>query len=315
MSELLTAARTAVTQCLGAKRGEKMLVITDEPLRPIGYAFFEAGREAGCEVLLLEILPRKNSGEPPPEPVPGFWKRFDLFVAPTSRSLTHTQARKDATEAGVRGATLPGITPDTMARCLAADYRAIAQRSEHLAEILTRGKVARVTTPAGTDITLSIEGRQGIADTGLLTRRGSFGNLPAGEAFLAPVEGTAEGIIVVDGSVGDSGALAEPITLVVRQGYVTDVTGTDADRLRRLLDPHGREAYNIAELGIGTNDRARIVGNVLEDEKVLGTVHIAVGNNAFMGGRVNVPSHHDAVLRRPDLFIDQTAVMRAGEIV
>ena len=101
MSELLTAARTAVTQCLGAKRGEKMLVITDEPLRPIGYAFFEAGREAGCEVLLLEILPRKNSGEPPPEPVPGFWKRFDLFVAPTSRSLTHTQARKDATEAGV----------------------------------------------------------------------------------------------------------------------------------------------------------------------------------------------------------------------
>src|SRR5207249_9212830 len=99
-----------------------------------------------------------------------------------------------------------------------------------LAEILTRGKVARVTTPAGTDITLSIEGRQGIADTGLLTRRGSFGNLPAGEAFLAPVEGTAEGIIVVDGSVGDSGALAEPITLVVRQGYVTDVTGTDADR-------------------------------------------------------------------------------------
>jgi aminopeptidase len=314
MSDLMSAARTAVNQCLGAKRGEKFLVITDEPLRPIGYAFFEAGREAGCETILCEILPRKNSGEPPPEPIPDFWKRFDLFVAPTSRSLSHTKARKEASEAGVRGATLPGITPDTMARCLSADYQAIAQRSQRLAEILTRGKVARVTTPAGTDITLSIEGRQGIADTGLLTARGAFGNLPAGEAFLAPVEGTAAGVIVVDGSVGDSGALTEPITLVVRGGYVTEISGNQAEQLKSLLDPHGREAYSIAELGVGTNDRARIIGNVLEDEKVLGTVHIAVGNNAFMGGTVNVPSHHDAVLRSPDLIIDGVTVMRAGAL-
>ncbi|MCI0409322.1 MAG: hypothetical protein L0191_12320, partial [Acidobacteria bacterium] len=190
MPDLLSAARIAVSQCLGARRGEKFLVITDAPLRPIGYAFFEAGREAGCETILCEILPRRNSGEPPPEPIAGFWKRFDLFVAPTSCSLTHTQARKEATEAGVRGATLPGITPDTMARCLSADYEGIAKRGERLAEILTRGKLARVTTPAGTDITLSIEGRQAVADTGLLTERGAFGNLPAGEAFLAPVEGT-----------------------------------------------------------------------------------------------------------------------------
>src|SRR2546427_12623802 len=107
MSELLTAARTAVTQCLGAKRGEKMLVITDEPLRPIGYAFFEAGRGAGSEVLLLEILPRKNSGEPPPEPGPGFWKRVDLFVAPTSPPPAPPPAPQDAPPAGGRGATPP----------------------------------------------------------------------------------------------------------------------------------------------------------------------------------------------------------------
>jgi len=315
MSELLSAARTAVNQCLAAKRGEKFLVITDEPLRPIGYAFFEAGREAGCETILCEILPRRNSGEPPPEPMADFWKRFDLFVAPTSCSLTHTKARKEASEAGVRGATLPGITPDTMARCLAADYQAIAERGERLAEILTRGKTARVTTPAGTDITLSIEGRKAIADTGLLTQRGAFGNLPAGEAFLAPVERTSEGVIVVDGSVGDSGALTEPITLVVKGGFVTEIRGSMAEQLKRLLEPHGRDAYSIAELGVGTNDKARIVGNVLEDEKVLGTVHIAVGNNAFMGGTVNVPSHHDAVLRSPDLIIDGVTVMRAGELL
>ena len=315
MSDLHAAARTAVSQCLGARPGEKLLVITDEPLREIGLALFDAGREAGCEPILCEIVPRRNSGEPPPEPLPEFWKRFDLFLAPTSRSLTHTRARKEASEAGVRGATLPGITRDTMARCLAADYREVARRSEHLAQILTRGKTARVTTAAGTDITMSIEGREGIADTGLLTGKGAFGNLPAGEAFLAPVEGSAEGVIVVDGSIGDSGVLREPITLIVRQGAVTEIRGAQAEPLRRLLDPHGPPAYRIAELGIGTNDQARIVGNVLEDEKVMGTVHIAVGNNAFMGGTIDVPSHHDGVLRSPDLLVDGVAVMRAGKLL
>ncbi len=293
-----------------------MLVINDEPLLEIGRAFFLAGREAGCETILCEIIPRRNSGEPPPEPLPEFWKRFDLFVAPTSRSLTHTRARKEATEAGVRGATLPGITPDTMARCLAADYHAIAERSLRLARILSAGSTARVTTGAGTDITLSIAGREAIADTGLLTERGAFGNLPAGEAFIAPVEEKAEGIIVVDGSIGDSGILEEPITLVVRQGYVTEIRGgVKAEQVRKLLEPHGREAFAIAELGIGTNDRARLVGNVLEDEKVMGTVHIAVGSNAFMGGRVNVPSHHDGVLLAPDVTVDGRPVMRAGQIL
>jgi len=316
LSDLKEAARVAVTQCLGARKGEKMLVITDEPLREIGFAFFDAGREAGCEAILCEIIPRRNSGEPPPEPIPEFWKRFDLFVAPTSRSLTHTRARKEASEAGVRGATLPGITPDTMARCLAADYQAIAERSLRLARILSAGSVARVTSQAGTDITLSIAGREGIADTGLLTQKGAFGNLPAGEAFLAPVEGTAEGVIVVDGSLGDTGVLDEPITLLVKEGFVTEIRGgRKAEQVRRLLEPHGRDAFNIAELGVGTNDRARLVGNVLEDEKVMGTLHIAVGNNAFMGGRVNVPSHHDGVLLSPDLLVDGREVMRAGKIL
>ena len=316
MPDLSQAARVAVTQCLGARSGEKMLVITDEPLKEIGRALFDAGREAGCETILCEIIPRKNSGEPPPEPLPDFWKRFDLFLAPTSRSLTHTRARKEASEAGVRGATLPGITADTMARCLAADYDAIAERSVRLARILSEGKVAKVTSKAGTDITLSIAGREGIADTGLLTAKGAFGNLPAGEAFLAPVEGSAEGVIVVDGSIGDTGVLVEPITLVVQGGFVTEIRGGEkAERVRKLLEPYGRDAFSIAELGVGTNDRARLVGNVLEDEKVMGTVHIAVGNNAFMGGRVNVPSHHDGILRSPDLIVDGRPVMQAGRLL
>lgn len=316
LADLRNAARTAVIQCLGAGGGEKMLVLTDEPLREIGLALFEAGREAGCEVILCEILPRRNNGEPPPEPLPGFWKQFDLFLAPTSRSLTHTRARKEASEAGVRGATLPGLTRETMARCLAADYQAIAKRSMRLAEILTAGTRARVTSRAGTDITFSIQGREGIADTGLLTERGAFGNLPAGEAFVAPVEGTAEGILVVDGSIADTGVLEQPIKMVVEKGYVVDIQGgPKAERIRKILEPHGREAFGIAELGIGTNERARLVGNVLEDEKILGTIHVAVGNNAFMGGKIDVPSHHDGILLSPNLDVDDRPVMREGKLL
>ncbi len=316
MPDLSQAARVAVTQCLGARSGEKMLVITDEPLKDIGRALFDAGREAGCETILCEIIPRKNSGEPPPEPLPDFWKRFDLFLAPTSRSLTHTRARKEASEAGVRGATLPGITADTMARCLAADYDAIAERSVRLARILSEGKVAKVTSKAGTDITLSIAGREGIADTGLLTAKGAFGNLPAGEAFLAPVEGSAEGVIVVDGSIGDTGVLVEPITLVVQGGFVTEIRGGEkAERVRKLLEPYGRDAFSIAELGVGTNDRARLVGNVLEDEKVMGTVHIAVGASQGIGGTVQVPIHLDLVVLDASLTIGGTPVLDAGQYV
>jgi leucyl aminopeptidase (aminopeptidase T) len=145
---------------------------------------------------------------------------------------------------------------------------------------------------------------------------GDFSNLPAGEAYMAPVEGTAQGTIVIDGCIGETGILKKPITMTVKDGYVTGISGgAQVKILKRAISGLGKQARNIAELGIGTNHRARVVGSSLEDEKVLGTVHIAIGDNASMGGKVSVASHLDAILLKPTLTIDRRTIMRDGHLI
>jgi leucyl aminopeptidase (aminopeptidase T) len=243
-------------------------------------------------------------------------KKANVLLIPTSKSLSHTKARRDASRAGVRCATLPGITEDTMRRALNADYQKIAKLSLKIAQILTRGSMAHVTNPAGTDIRMSLKGRKGHPDTGLVHKPGDFSNLPAGEAYMAPVEGSAQGVIVIDGCIGETGLLKTPITLKVRDGFVTRIGGAkEAQILRRSIRGLGKLARNIAELGIGTNDKARVVGSSLEDEKVMGTVHIAMGDNASMGGTVSVASHLDAILLRPTLTIDHHMIIKDGHLI
>lgn len=317
MEPLHNAALIAVRDCMAAKAGESLLVITDEPERKIGYALWEAAKELGTEAMLLEIIPRETHGQEPPEPIAHLMKIVDVVLCPTSRSLTHTDARREASQAGVRIATLPGISEDCMIRTLNADYKKIAYLTMKLNKILDEGKEAHVTTPAGTDITLPIEGMKGHPDTGLVHNPGDMSNLPAGEAYLAPVEGASQGVIVVDGSMAGVGLLKESvIKIVVKDGYAEEISGDrEADRLKELLRPFGRSARNIAELGIGTNYMAQITGLVLEDEKAIGTVHIALGDNISMGGSINVPSHLDGILKNPTLKIDGKLIMKDGEIV
>jgi leucyl aminopeptidase (aminopeptidase T) len=313
MDKLLNAAQVAMSNCMALKKGESVLVITDEPEREIGYALWAAAREMGSEAMLLEILPRSSNGEEPPEAVAKFMRDFDVLMIPTSKSMSHTNARREACEAGVRCATLPGIREDTMERTLNADYNEIAERSIKLAEIVDEGKTAKVTTPAGTDITMSIEGRECHADTGLMHNPGDFSNLPAGEAYVAPTEGTANGIIVVDGAM--VGKVKKPIRIAVEKGFATQITGDhSAEELEKILEPFGQPGRNVAELGIGTNHKAQIVGSVLEDEKVMGTVHMALGDNKSMGGNVSVQSHLDGILLKPTVWIDDRKIMENGEL-
>jgi leucyl aminopeptidase (aminopeptidase T) len=314
MDKLFKAAQVAINNCLVVKKGESVLVITDQPEIKIGYAFWEAAKEVNAEAMLLEILPRFSNGEEPPEAVAKFMKDFDVLIIPTSKSMSHTIARREACEAGARCVTLPGILEDTMERTLNADYQEIARRSIKLAELVNQGGTAKVTTPAGTDISMSIEGRECHADTGLVHHPGDFSNLPAGEAYIAPVEGTANGIIMVDGAM--VGKVKKPIKIVVKDGFATRITGDkSAEELERMLEPFGHPGRNVAELGIGTNHKAQIVGSVLEDEKVLGTVHMALGDNKSMGGNVSVQSHLDGILLKPTLWIDDKKIMENGKLM
>jgi leucyl aminopeptidase (aminopeptidase T) len=242
--------------------------------------------------------------------------KVDVVLCPTSKSLTHTDARRAASAAGARVGTLPGVTEDIMVRCMNADYDRIADRTHRLCAMLEKTAVVRVEAPAGTNVRLPIAGRKAHASSGLFRNRGQWGNLPTGEAYLAPVEGESSGVIVVDGSMAGVGVTTEPIRIVVDRGYATEITGgREAKELIRLLDAHGRDARNVAEFGIGTNDRARLTGVILEDEKVMGTIHIAFGDNASMGGSVRLPSHLDGLVTSPTVWFDEEKIMDSGRLL
>ena len=312
-SDLMRAARTALRQCMGLESKETCLIVTDAPLRSIGMIFWAEALELGAEAMILEMAPRQRNGEEPPRVVAEAMKSARVVLIPTSKSLSHTEARKEACKAGARIASLPGITEECMARTLVADYDAIAERSIDLAEVLSSGTRVHLTSACGTDLVMSIEGRTGYPDTGQYLTPGDFGNLPAGEAYIAPVEGTASGVLVVDGAMAGVGLLAEPLVLHVEDGYVSRIEGGEGRvLLEKAIIGLGRDALNIAELGIGTNDLAVVTGKVLEDEKAMGTVHVAIGNNSGFGGKIKVQSHLDGILLSPTLEIDGKVVIQDG---
>jgi leucyl aminopeptidase (aminopeptidase T) len=302
---------------MGTKKNEKVLVISDEHKRKIGLSLFENALRLGHESLYVEMKPGKQNGEEPPSDVADLMQKFDVVFCPTSKSLTHTDARRAASAKGVRVATFPGITEDVMVRGMNADYKKIAKLSIKLVEILGQGKNIRVTAPAGTDILFSIEGRKAIASKGLFHEKGESGNLPTGETYLAPVEGTSNGVFVVDGSMAGLGLIKKVnIRIEVENGYATKITGGSlAKKLIQQLDTVGKEARNIAEFGIGTNDSAKLSGVLLEDEKVMGTIHIALGNNVSMGGKINVPLHLDGVIKKPTVWMDEKLLMKDGKLL
>ncbi len=315
-TELQSAALIAVRDCMGVKPGERVLVVTDAPLRPIGYACHEAARSLGNEVVLVEMPPRETNGAEPPSEVAWLMAQFDVVLCPTSKSLTHTDSRRAASARGVRVATLPGVTEEVMVRCMNADYHAIADRTFRICDEMRRTSVVRVTAPGGTDVTLPIAGREAHASSGLFREKGLWGNLPTGEAYLAPVEGQSNGLVVVDGSMASVGLVDEPIRIVVKDGYATEISGgASARRLVQLLEPHGKDARTVAEFGIGTNDKAILTGVILEDEKVMGTIHIAFGDNKSMGGSVRVASHLDGLITKPSVWFDDRQVMKDGQLL
>lgn len=230
-------------------------------------------------------------------------KSYDVarvVIAMSNNSTSHTRFRWLANEAGARFASLPHFDTDMFFTSMAVDWQTLAMRTSRLADTVNSAVFMELSTPDGTRLSFSIKGRRAEGDDGLLTRPGSFGNLPAGEVYLAPLEGTAEGFMVID--YAPTRKLVAPLTLTIRGGEVVAVAGDDPHRdwLEKKFAESSKNR-NIAELGIGTNDRATRPDNVLEAEKILGTVHIAFGDNTGFGGVVSTPFHEDYVLYNPTL--------------
>ncbi len=316
-NELKKSSEIALRDCLDLKKNESLMVLTDDRTQMIGETLFKVGKKL-CDEAVLVIMPeREVNGQEPTVSISGLMTKYDVVICPTAKSLTHTTARRNACSAGARVGTMPGITEEVMIRTLGADYHKIAERTYKLTEILDQGSQVHVTTAAGTDIIIPIQGINAISSTGLVTEKGKFGNLPSGESYLMPAEGKSNGVFVVDGSFAGIGKIGTtPIRVTVENGYAVKIEGgEEAGNLDEMLKPLGHDAYNLAELGIGTNDQAIVTGMILEDEKVMGTAHIALGNNMSMGGTCNVGIHVDGVFFKPTIKVDDRIILREGELL
>jgi leucyl aminopeptidase (aminopeptidase T) len=244
-------------------------------------------------------------------------RNSDVVVAINNYSLTHTRAAQEACRAGARVASMPRFLAEMFEGPMTADYHKVAEDSRRMAELLTDASSALLTTPSGTHLTMDLTGRSGDVDSGFVAEMERPINLPGGEAFIVPVEGKAEGTVTV--TPRGYSPLNEIMTLRFQAGEVIDIEGGGAvgDQYRQLLElptlglQPGRR--NLAELGIGTNPKAKSVKTTLEAEKIMGTVHIAIGDNTVMGGTVQADLHQDFVLWEPSLYLDDRLVIEKGE--
>mgnify|MGYP005812659159 CR=1 FL=1 len=314
-ADLDMAVRTVIRDCMGISAGEEVLVVCNPVTEEIGALMRIEAQGEGADATLAVISERDSAAAEPPDVVAAAMERADVVLAATIQSLSHTAARKVASEAGVRIGSLPGVTEEMLARLMNGDLEETRRLSWAVAELMNEASEARITCAHGSDLRLGLEGRMAIADGGELGTRGAFGNLPCGEGFIAPVEGTGEGTLVIDGSIAGVGLLDTPVSLTVEGGHLTAATGSDGEALMGLLTAHGRDGTNVAELGIGTNEEAILTGNILEDEKILGTAHVAFGASAAIGGTVQVPVHLDCVILEPTVEIDGRTVLSGGELL
>lgn len=306
------AAHIVIKDCLGVKQGEKVVIVTDEFCYTIGHALWNS-LKIFTDPILIEIKARNIHGEEPPQLVADVIKSCDVFIMPTWYSLTHTCARIEASKNGARGATMPGITVDVMVRALNVDHNEIDMLTKRVTNLLSKAKKAIITTEQGTYLELQLAERRGYIDTGIIKKPRKFSNLPAGEAYIAPQEFKSNGVIVVDGSFAPVGFLKSPVTIEVNNGSLVSVKGNRT--LSTIFKKYGKKERILCELGIGTNPSARITGNVLEDEKTLGSIHVAFGNNMGFGGVNKARIHLDGVVKNPSVWLDEKPIIKKGNFL
>lgn len=312
--DFIAVAKRLLTENMGLLASESLLVVYDETTIRIGESVFEAGVALGARAVALRIAPLAKNGEEPFPVVARAMADSDVVVAATAKSLTHTHARKNACAQGARVATMPGITEDMFFNGpITADYAKVSELTKRVGRIMTEARTAELRSGDAV-LKMSVEGRNGVVSDGVYRNKGEGGNLPTGEAYLAPVEGTAEGDVIIDGSFAGLGVLRSPLRLGFSKGMLVRATGEDAERLVAMLGENPL-ARTLAELGVGTNEKARVTGVILEDEKIYGSVHIALGSNETFGGSVSAGIHVDGIITRPELLLDGKVVVRDGKVV
>jgi leucyl aminopeptidase (aminopeptidase T) len=312
---LVCSATTAFLDYLQVSEDERSLMIYDKSSAEIADAFKQAAMESGIKLDMRKIEPTGANGADPDPKTCKMMLKYDVVIAATEFSMTHCSATRQAREAGARVGTLPGCTSDIFERGMKVSPFELSASGKKWIALLKGAREIRVLSKAGTDMSFKTGSVPFKNDDGLIHRRGECGNLPAGEVFTAPDAGTGNGKIVIDGSIGsfEWDEYSEPATVIVKDGKAVSFDGVRGKRLQETLGAVGEGGFVFAEFGIGTNPLLRLGGNLLEDEKVRGTIHFAFGNNRGFGGTNDVPIHIDGLVLSPDVFVDGKQLMKAGE--
>ena len=315
--KLKKATTMALRHFLGIDEEETLLVITDEDMQEIGEAFYESGKKFCKESFIIQMQTRKLNGEEPPEFLSETMRNADVVVCPTSKSLAHTAAVFKAARVGVRVAALPEISPESFIRCINIDYDKTVKLTEKVEKRLQNVKEIKVTHENGTDLRLDVEGRRLNVTNGMLNTLSAFGHLPGGEISIAPVENKTNGTLILNSSLSLIGKIENPVTMDIRNGVAEKVSGYggEARIFARYLHKGGNEGKTLCEIGFGTNHRATLPGEILEDMKSPGTVHFGFGNNISLSGKNYTPMHNDGVLKGATVWLDNELFIDEGELV
>lgn len=300
--------------CMNAKKSDKILILCDKDNEDIGKAFKRSAESISKSTKYLNMPVLQDHGQEPSKDIAKNMLGYDIILMPTSKSLSHTDARRMASLKGTRIASMPTITKDIINRCIDIDYQGLKTVHERLRNILRSSKVIRIKTDKGTDLKTAVKNIRGDV-AGLLHNKGDFGNLPTGEVDSGIIKEKTYGTVVIDKSFAAFGKLDSPLTFKINKGIITDIKGKRSKELKNMLDKIGKKAYIMAELGIGTNPKAKVTGIILEDEKVKGTVHIAIGNDITYGGDNNAPIHLDGIIGSPTLYCDDKIILDNGKLI
>ncbi len=316
MARLEKAIYKIFFDCLKLTPVDSCLILVDEATSDLGHLFFEKAKKSKAEVALLKIKsPTLRSLEPAP-PILNMMKQMSAILSFTNYSLIHSNALKQVCHNGARVLCLLPISEECLTRAVNTNFDFIHKKSRKLSDLFSIGRRIRLTTAAGTDLTIPIARHKGLANTGIVSNPGMFCVLPSGEANVIPDRRGTKGVLVVDGSITSIGILNQPIVIHIKEGYAYQITGGEkVTRLRKILKPFGKQSRNIAEFGIGTNPNAILSGISFEDEKVLGTAHIALGNPEYEGGIKRKNIHLDLILQKPTVEIDQRVVVQNGNLL
>lgn len=313
--DLGRGAETVVRQCLDVQEGEETVVLNDGNDQKLIEALLDVLENVSARYELIEYEEPDNHGAEPPRMAAQAMKEADVFIAPTKKSISHTRARVKANEAGSRGATMPGIDREVWNTSLQADYNEVERISRIVYGALEDTEKVHITTPSGTNLEIAVDIEFYEMDTGIIHNPGEFGNLPAGEADGGALD--AEGVLVVDHIPFVEGG--DGVKLRVTDNRVVEVEGPEGNPLQEKFESVSG-SRDVAEFGFGTNPEATLIGNILQDEKVLGTVHVAVGDNSSYipegdPRRVECPLHWDMVCREPTVKFDDKVMLEEGEPV